>query len=102
VDLTGWRGLGHFVLRTRRLVIAVDGIVPYHTHEDRPSIVTVVSGEIVEHNAHCAVPIVHKPEDSTPGFGAGHAHWWENKSGAEVVLLSSDIVPLEMMDDPHM
>ncbi len=102
VNLEGWHGLGHFVLRTRRLVVAKDGIVPTHGHEDRPSVVTVVSGEIIEHSSVCAVPILHRAGEASPEFGQGHSHWWENKSGAEVLLLSSDVVPVGMVDDPHM
>jgi quercetin dioxygenase-like cupin family protein len=102
VNLEGWHGLGHFVLRTRRLVVAKDGIVPVHGHDDRPSIVTIVSGEIIEHSALCAVPIVHKAGDTGPEFGAGHSHWWENESGVEVLIRSSDVVPVGMVDDPHM
>lgn len=102
VKLTGWRGMGNFLLRTRRLTIAKDGIIPYHTHEDRPSIVYIVKGELIEHNNFCSVPIVHKAGDWSPEFGAGTAHWWENKTGAEVVVISSDVVPYEMQNDPHM
>jgi quercetin dioxygenase-like cupin family protein len=97
VDLTGWRNMGHFYLRMRRLTVAVDGIVPTHEHHDRPSIVLIQSGEIIEHSAFCAVPILHKAGDSTPEFGPGHKHWWENKSGAPVVLISTDVVPFEVM-----
>jgi quercetin dioxygenase-like cupin family protein len=81
----------------RRLTVAVDGIVPTHEHHDRPSIVLIQSGEIIEHSAFCAVPILHKAGDSTPEFGPGHKHWWENKSGAPVVLISTDVVPFEVM-----
>ena len=102
VELKGWRGLGDFLLRTRRLVVAPGGIVPTHQHDDRPSIVYVVSGEIWEHNTFCSVPIRHRAGDWTPEFGVGHAHWWENKTKKPVVLTSSDIVPVEMMNDPHM
>lgn len=102
VVLTGWRGMGSFHLRMRRLTVAVDGIVPTHKHDDRPSIVLVQSGEIIEHSAFCAVPILHKAGDSTPEFGVGHAHWWENKSGQPVVLISTDVVPVEVMDEPMM
>jgi quercetin dioxygenase-like cupin family protein len=92
VDLTGWRDMGNFKLRMRRLTVAKDGIVPTHDHDDRPSIVLVQTGELIEHSAFCSVPILHKAGDSTPEFGPGHKHWWENKSGAPVVLISTDVV----------
>ena len=102
VKLKGWRGVGDLYLRTRRLTVAKDGIVPYHEHDDRPSIVTIITGELIEHSTLCAVPILHRAGETTPEFGAGHAHWWENKTGRTVVLLSSDVVPPEMMDDKDM
>lgn len=102
VNLTGWRGVGDLRLRTRRLTVAVGGIVPTHQHDDRPSIVYVVKGEIVEHSALCAVPILHREGEWSPEFGKGHAHWWENKTDKEVVLTSSDVVPPDMLDDPDM
>lgn len=102
VHLKGWRGVGDLFLRTRRLTVAVGGIVPYHEHDDRPSIVYIVSGEIEEISRHCAVPILHRAGDWTPEFGAGHAHWWRNVGTVPVVLTSSDVVPPEMMEDPHM
>jgi quercetin dioxygenase-like cupin family protein len=102
VDLTGWRNMGHFYLRMRRLTVAVDGVVPTHEHHDRPSIVLIQSGEIIEHSAFCAVPILHKTGDSTPEFGPGHKHWWENKSGKPVVLISADVVPFEVMTSDTM
>ena len=102
VALKGWRGVGELYLRTRRLVVAPHGIVPTHEHDDRPSIVYVVSGEIWEHSAFCAVPIQHRAGEWTPEFGPGHKHWWENRTGNRVVLLSSDVVPPEMMEDPDM
>jgi quercetin dioxygenase-like cupin family protein len=102
VKLHGWRKAEHLELRMRRLVVAVDGIVPTHDHDDWPSIVYVAKGEIIEHSAFCAVPILHREGEWSPEFGAGHKHWWENRSGQEVVLISTDVVPSEMIDDPHM
>lgn len=98
VDLSGWRGVDGLALRMRRLVVAKDGFVPLHWHNDRPSVVYVVTGEIIEHSTFCAVPIIHKAGEWTPEFGDFHGHWWENKSGAEVVLLSTDLVPLEAVN----
>lgn len=102
ISLKGWRGVGDLMLRTRRLTVAVNGIVPTHEHDDRPSIVYVVSGEIIEHSAFCSVPILHRAGEWTPEFGPGHKHWWENRSSVPVVLTSSDVVPPEMQDDPDM
>ncbi|KJV09114.1 hypothetical protein VZ95_13510 [Elstera litoralis] len=101
VDITGWRGTSDLRLRTRKLTVGKGGIVPTHEHHDRPSIVYVLSGEIYEHSAFCSVPILHKTGEWTPEFGPGHAHWWENKSGKTVVLLSSDVVPPEGLDKPE-
>lgn len=101
VDLTGWRNMGNFKLRMRRLTVAKDGVVPTHDHADRPSIVLIQTGEIIEHSAFCSVPILHKAGEATPEFGPGHKHWWENKSGAPVILISTDVVPFEVMkSDP--
>ena len=102
VALKGWRGVGDLFLRTRRLTVAKDGIVPTHYHDDRPSIVYIVTGSLIEHSTLCSVPILHRAGEWSPEFGPGHGHWWENKSGIEVVLLSSDVVPPEMMEDPAM
>lgn len=102
VPLKGWRGVGDLLLRTRRLTVAKGGIVPTHYHDDRPSIVYIVTGSLIEHSTLCSVPILHRAGEWSPEFGPGHGHWWENKSGGKVVLLSSDVVPPEMMNDPAM
>ncbi|MGL5115956.1 MAG: cupin [Beijerinckiaceae bacterium] len=98
VSLKGWRGTGDLLLRTRRLTLGKDGIVPTHYHDDRPSIVYIEKGEVIEHSTFCSVPITHRAGEWTPEFGAFHGHWWENKSGAEVVFLSSDVIPPEQQD----
>ena len=38
-------------LRTRRLVVQPGGIVPIHSHADRPALIVVVSGSITEHRS---------------------------------------------------
>ena len=98
VNLKGWRSVGDLFLRTRRLTIAGHGVVPTHTHDDRPSIVFVVKGELIEHSTLCAVPIRHKAGDWTPEFGTGHGHWGENPNATEAVVTSSDIVDQETID----
>lgn len=101
VNPAGWRGVKGVMLRTRRLSIAPGGMVPTHSHADRPAIIYVISGEIVEHNSLCSVPIVHKAGEATGEFGELQ-HWWVNNGKDPVVLISSDLVPVEMMNDKMM
>lgn len=93
IDLSGWREMGNFRLRTRHFTIAPGGTVSNHNHSDRPSIIYFVSGEIYEHNALCAVPILHKAGETSGEFGADVRHWWSNAGTEPVVLVSSDVVP---------
>ena len=77
--------------RLRRLVIEPGGVVPWHSHEDRPALIYVVEGEIVEYASTCIAPIVHKAGEVAPETHAT-AHWWQNLSDKTVVLLSADIL----------
>ena len=92
VDLAGWRGAGNVRLRLRKLTIAPGGMAPTHSHKDRPSIVYIVEGEIIEHNAFCAAPILHKAGDTAPEAGEGHQHWWEDNTDKPVVIFSTDVL----------
>ncbi|MBI3512708.1 MAG: cupin domain-containing protein [Proteobacteria bacterium] len=85
--------------RLRRLEVQPGGVVPWHSHGDRPAIIYIVSGEIVEYASTCAVPIVHKAGDSTPERSAT-SHWWKNLGTTPVVLLSADL--LHDAKDEHM
>ena len=80
---------GH-LMRVRRLEIQPGGIVPWHSHAERPALIYVVSGKIVEHASSCAVPIVHKAGEVARETHVT-AHWWENTGKAAVTLLSFDI-----------
>lgn len=81
---------GH-MMRVRRLEIQPGGIVPWHSHAERPALIYVVAGEIVENASNCAVPIVHKAGEVARETHAT-AHWWQNNGAATVTLLSFDIV----------
>ena len=88
-------------LRMRHMTIAPGGIVPLHSHEDRPALIMVVSGEIYENNSKCAVPILHKSGDIAREF-LGTKHWWKNSTSQPVELTIADIVndgkPATMME----
>jgi quercetin dioxygenase-like cupin family protein len=85
-------------LRLRRLVIKPGGIVPWHSHTDRPAIIYVITGTIVEYRSTCKTPIVHRAGEATPEV-KGTSHWWKNTGRTTVVLLSADL--FHDKDDPH-
>jgi len=76
--------------RMRQLVIQPGGIVPWHSHADRPALIYVVSGEITEFASTCAIPLVHKAGEVS--VDAGRSHWWQNTGNNPVVLISADIL----------
>jgi quercetin dioxygenase-like cupin family protein len=102
VDLSKEKvGIPGHLLRTRRLVIQPGGVVPWHSHEDRPALITIISGTISEYASNCSVPIEHKAGDVSVEK-AGVQHWWRNNGKQPVVLLSSDVFHDTSSADPHM
>jgi quercetin dioxygenase-like cupin family protein len=77
--------------RLRRLVIQPGGEVAWHSHEERPAIIYIVSGSVTEYASTCAVPIVHKAGEVAAETHAT-AHWWKNTSNKPAILLSADIL----------
>jgi len=103
VKIKGWRGMGDFLLRTRKLTVARGGQIPTHFHDDRPSIVFILKGEAEEHSTYCSTPIRYSAGEWSPEFGPGTGHWWRNVGDGELVFLSADIIlpewsEVEMMD----
>jgi quercetin dioxygenase-like cupin family protein len=86
-------------LRFRKLTIEPGGIVPWHSHGDRPAIIYIAEGEIVEYASNCSEPIVHKTGDIRPET-SGTAHWWQNLGNKTVVLFVGDV--LHDKNDKHM
>ncbi len=79
------------LFRMRKLVVQPGGIVPWHSHADRPAIIYITEGEIIEYASNCAAPIVHKAGDvvaETPEV----SHWWKNLSDKPATLLSADLL----------
>jgi quercetin dioxygenase-like cupin family protein len=77
--------------RMRKLTIEPGGIVPWHSHGDRPAIIYITDGEITEYASNCAVPIVHKAGDVVAETSAV-SHWWKNLGDKTVVLISADLL----------
>lgn len=84
-------GLKDHQLRIRRLVIEPGGVVPWHSHADRPAMIYIVQGTVVEYASTCSGPIEHKAGEVAREIN-GTDHWWKNLSGETVVLISADIL----------
>jgi quercetin dioxygenase-like cupin family protein len=78
-------------LRIRQLEIKPGGIVPWHSHGDRPALIYIIKGEIYEYASNCTVPILHKAGEVAPETSAT-AHWWKNTGTETVVLISADLL----------
>jgi quercetin dioxygenase-like cupin family protein len=87
--------------RLRQLDVQPGGIVPWHSHDNRPAMIYIVSGEIVEYASNCSVPIVHKAGDIAPER-RGTSHWWQNTGTVPSVLISVDLFPVTDMKQEHM
>jgi len=89
------------LFRARKLDIAPGGVVPWHSHSDRPALLLIASGEITEFASTCKVPIVHKAGDITPERHPT-AHWWKNTGTQPVVIYAFDLFRKEDKKDEHM
>jgi len=87
--------LDNRLLRLRKLEILPGGVVPWHSHGDRPAIIYIVQGEVTEYASDCAVPIVHKTGEVARET-ASTSHWWKNTGKQTVILLSADILHDQM------
>jgi quercetin dioxygenase-like cupin family protein len=90
VDLSKEIGVEGRQLRTRKLVIQPGGVVPFHSHADRPALIYTLSGAITEYRSSCTVPIEHRAGDIAREAD-GVAHYWVNNGKVPAVLLSSDV-----------
>jgi quercetin dioxygenase-like cupin family protein len=82
------------LFRARKLEIAPGGVVPWHSHGDRPAQILIASGEITEYASTCAVPIVHKAGEITAEKHPT-SHWWKNHGTVPVVIYSFDLFRAE-------
>jgi quercetin dioxygenase-like cupin family protein len=78
-------------LRYRHMEIAPGGVVPLHTHADRPALIMVNQGQIYEYSSQCTVPILHKAGEIGRESN-GLMHWWKNEGNVTVILTIADIV----------
>lgn len=92
IDLGQGYGVPGRNLRLRRLVVEPGGVVPLHSHAERPANIYIVSGEVTEYRSSCAVGVTHRAGDVVAEQGEV-SHWWRNNSRRRAILISADIPP---------
>ena len=101
IDLGNGYNVAGKTMRLRKLVLQPGGIVPNHSHAERPANIYVVDGAVTEYRSTCSVPIEHKTGDVAVEAGS-LSHWWRNNTNKPVTLISADIVPTPMMKEGGM
>jgi quercetin dioxygenase-like cupin family protein len=101
IDLSKGYNIAGKQMRMRKLVIQPGGIVPWHSHTERPANIYVVSGAVTEYRSTCSAPIQHTTGEVV-GEAGDLSHWWKNNTKKPAVLISADIVPTSGMAMPGM
>lgn len=101
IDLGAGYNIPGKTMRMRKLVVQPGGVVPWHSHAERPANIYVVDGAITEYRSTCKVPVEHKAGDIAVESG-NLAHWWKNNSNKPAILISADIVATPMMNEGGM
>ena len=102
----GLSQIAGYNLRTRSWNISGDtGIVPIHSHADRPAIVFTLSGEIYEYRSDVAERLLHSAGGLSLEEG-DVTHWWLNEGPEDVRLIAFDVFnagseAMEMAETPE-
>jgi len=91
IDVDEQQGIKDRKFRMRKLTVEPGGVVPWHSHGERPAIIYIIEGEINEYASNCAVPIVH-PAGDVVAETKEVSHWWKNLGDKTVVLISADLL----------
>lgn len=83
-------GLEGRQMRARYWTMEPGGIVPVHSHADRPAQIYVVKGTVAEHRSDSDEPHIYQAGDLSVENN-GVVHWWENGGDTVVELLAIDI-----------
>ena len=82
-------------LRMRRVTVEPGGLIAAHPHANRPTVLYVQSGTILEFAADSDVAIEHvAPAIVVPAT----EHWWRNAGDETVVIIGADL--FDPMNDP--
>ncbi len=77
-------------LRLRLWTLEPDGVVPVHSHANRPAMIYFLGGKLIEHGSDKAAPTEYRP-DGVSLQAQGVSHRWETNGDVPVKMLAIDI-----------
>ncbi|MFC4138439.1 MULTISPECIES: cupin domain-containing protein [unclassified Microbacterium] len=79
-------------MRMRRITVEPGGVIAAHPHDNRPTILFVMTGALLEFSVGNDVAVEHAaPAVVTPTA----THWWRNAGDEAAVIIGADLL------DPH-
>lgn len=93
-------GLKDRQFRMRYFTIDPGGIVPVHSHKDRPAMFYILQGRVIQHRSDKPARTLNKGEVSLENNGV--EYWWENKGKEQVILIIADILHAKAKDARQM
>jgi quercetin dioxygenase-like cupin family protein len=82
-------GMSGRVLKQHRTTIEPGGAIPLHDHVDRPEIIFIFAGRLIDHQGEDSREYV-AGESYT--VGKNNRHWLENKSSEPAVFIATSVV----------
>lgn len=80
--------------RFRRVDVGPGGVVPWHCHANRPALLFIAQGEIVEYNSRHEKPLTRTAPKLVTEFG-DFSHWWKNHGDEHVIIYAADLAESE-------
>jgi len=78
------------ILRIRKATLAPGGIIPVHSHKERPAFAFILEGTLTEYREGRSVPREYKAGDVLVET-VDVVHWSENKGTTPVVQIFADV-----------
>lgn len=75
-------------LQLNKVEVEPGGTVAFHSHLERPAIMYIAEGEIIEYNSTHEKPIIHKVGSVSIEYN-DVSHWWKNETDKKVVIFSA-------------
>lgn len=75
-------------LQLIKVEVEPGGTILFHSHQERPAIMYIAEGEIIEYNSTHEEPVIHTAGSVSIAYN-NVSHWWKNETDKKVVIFSA-------------